>query len=356
MPDPLAARIAQRIDAGGPISVAEYMAMCLSNRIDGYYVRQDPFGAEGDFITAPEISQLFGELIGAWLVDIWQRLGSPDPVQLVELGPGRGTLMSDIMRVAAMRPAFRKALNVNLVEISPALKARQEETLAWTGMDYCWFGRFSDVPPGPILLVANEFFDALPVHQYVGTGAQWRERLIGRGNDGGFAYTIGKKPLVSQLAAEDGAILETCPAARATMGEIAGRIGEFGGAALIIDYGYEGPAVGETLQAVRKHEYTDPLAAPGNADLTAHVDFAALKECCAGAGVQCHGPMDQGDFLLRLGLLQRAGRLGSGKDAETRKTISAAVEQLAGPQGMGQLFKMLAVTPPSVPPAPFATD
>lgn len=352
----LAERILQRIDADGPISVAEYMALCLSDAADGYYIRQDPLGAAGDFITAPEVSQLFGELIGAWLVDMWQHLGSPDPVHLVELGPGRGTLMNDILRVAGMRPAFRSALNVKLVEISPVLKARQQKALAGTGMDISWLERFSDTPAGPVLIVANEFFDALPVRQYVRTNGHWRERLVGRSGDDCFEFTVGTATLASPLTAEDGAILETCPAAQAIIGEIAERIGDYGGAALIIDYGYEGPAIGETLQAVRKHKYVNALAAPGEADLTAHVDFSALHEACGGLDVHCHGPMGQGDFLLALGLLERAGRLGSDKDEETRQMIRDAVEQLAGPERMGKLFKMMAVVPSSVHPLPFATD
>ena len=356
MTEQLAQRILRRIDAGGPISVAEYMALCLSDRIDGYYVRQDPFGAAGDFITAPEISQLFGELIGAWLVDIWQRSGSPDPVQLVELGPGRGTLMSDILRVAAMRPGFDSALRINLVEISPVLRTRQEEALAWTGREINWLERFSDTPAGPVLLIANEFFDALPVRQYVRTGDQWQERLIGRSDDDALFFALGPATLATTLSGEEGAILETCPASKAIMGEIAERIDAHGGAALIIDYGFEGPAVGETLQAVRKHEYVDPLESPGEADLTAHVDFSALKQACATSEVRCHGPMGQGDFLLSLGLLERAGRLGSDKDEETRQMIRDAVDQLAGPEEMGRLFKVMAIVPPSMHPLPFAND
>ncbi len=356
MTEQLAQRILHRIDAGGPISVAEYMALCLSDRIDGYYVRQDPLGAAGDFITAPEVSQLFGELIGAWLVDIWQRLGSPDLVHLVELGPGRGTLMSDILRVAAMRPGFNNALNVNLVEISPVLRARQEKTLSWTGKEITWLERFSDTPAGPVLLIANEFFDALPIRQYVKTEDQWQERLIGRSDDDRLFFALGPATLATTLTGEAGQILETCPASKAVVGEIAERISEHGGAALIVDYGFEGPAVGETLQAVRKHEYVDPLEAPGEADLTAHVDFSALKHACGNTELRCHGPIGQGDFLLSLGLLERAGRLGSDKDEETRQMIHEAVEQLAGPERMGQLFKVMAVTPKSVHPLPFSTD
>ena len=356
MPASLLERIRGRIAAGGPISVAEYMTLCLSDPQDGYYIRQDPLGAAGDFITAPEVSQLFGELIGAWLADTWQRAGSPDPVHLVELGPGRGTLMSDILRVAAMRPTFRDALRVCLVEMSPALKARQETTLSASGIDIAWADRLDDLPPGPILVVANEFFDALPVHQYVRTGGTWQERLIRSTDEGGLSFTTGPTSLATPLAAEDGAILETCPVGEAILDEIAGRIGRNGGAALIIDYGYEGPAAGETLQAVHHHAFVDPLATPGEADLTAHVDFAALKKACVNHDVSCHGPITQGDFLLALGLLERAGQLGGDQDEKTRKAISDAVERLAGPDAMGQLFKVFAVTAPTISPLPFATD
>ncbi len=332
------------------------MALCLSDPVDGYYVKQDPFGAGGDFITAPEISQVFGELVGGWLVDVWHRAGAPDPVNLVELGPGRGTLMSDILRVARLDQAFRSALRIHLVEISPVLQERQRETLQPTGVAIDWHGSLADIPAGPMLLVANEFFDALPIRQHVGCNGEWRERLIGRSEDGLLTFMPGPGLLECALPADDGAIIETSPASSAVMDEVAARIGARGAAALIIDYGYVGPTAGETLQAVRNHLHVDPLADPGEADLTAHVDFAALKAACAGADVRCHGPIAQGDFLLALGLLERAGQLGRNKDDAARQSIRAAVERLAGAEQMGELFKVFAVTGAGVDPLPFATD
>ena len=332
------------------------MTLCLSDPVDGYYVKQDPFGTGGDFITAPEISQLFGELIGGWLADVWQRIGAPDPVLLVEPGPGRGTLMSDILRVASLNPAFMNALQVHLVEISPILQDRQRERLREAGAAINWHGDLADVPAGPILLVANEFFDALPVRQYVGFQGRWQERLVGCSDDGRLTFMPGPGTPDTDFPAEDGAIFETSPASSAIVNEIANRIGDSGGAALIIDYGHVGPAVGETLQAVRDHRYVDPLASPGEADITAHVDFAALINACAGVDVRCHGPMAQGDFLLALGLLERAGQLGRDKDDATRQSIRDAVQRLAGPDQMGRLFKVLAITDPDIEPLPFATD
>ena len=236
------------IEADGPISVAEYMTICLADPDHGYYMKQDPFGRGGDFITAPEISQLFGELIGAWLADTWQRLGAPTPVNLVEAGPGRGTLMSEILRVAALNPGFLAALRVHLVEISPALRLRQQQTLGAAGVEVHWHETLADIPDGPLLLVANEFFDALPVRQYAGYRGQWQERRIGLSDDGSLAFTLGARTLECSLQPVVGAIVEVSPVSSAIMNNLADRIGSHGGAALIIDYGHTETAAGETLQ------------------------------------------------------------------------------------------------------------
>lgn len=340
------------VAANGPMSVGEYMTHCLSDPEHGYYATRDPFGVAGDFITAPEVSQMFGEIVGAWLIEAWQRGGAPNPVRLVELGPGRGTLMADIMRVAAHAPDFLQAASVHLVETSPALTRRQSETLAASGVEANWHTSFDDVPEGPLLLVANELFDALPIRQYVRLDV-WRERVVGIDARGRLSFGIGPGVLDSGFEARQGSILEVRPAGEALMAAIAGRIAGDGVAALVIDYGYVESGPGETLQAVRGHGYTDPLDRPGASDLTAHVDFAALARSARAEGAAVHGPIEQGAFLLALGLRERAGKLGANADEETRQAIGAAVERLAGRAQMGTLFKALAVTPRGVVPPPF---
>jgi NADH dehydrogenase [ubiquinone] 1 alpha subcomplex assembly factor 7 len=351
---PLAEKLKRLIEANGPMSIADYMAHCLSDPEHGYYTTRDPFGAHGDFITAPEVSQMFGEIVGAWLIEAWRLCGSPSPVQLVELGPGRGTLMADILRVAAKVPEFAEAIRVHLIEISPALRTRQAETLAAFKRDVEWHTSFSDVPKGPLLLIANEFFDALPIRQYVRSKSAWRERVVGLDAGGKLTFGIGAgtasvDDAVAQRATE-GSVMEACSAANALMTEIVSRIVEYGGAALIIDYGYDAPSLADTLQAVRGHNYADPLDAPGEADLTAHVDFGTLARTARTVGASVHGPMNQGDFLISLGLLERAGRLGRNADETARETLRLAVERLAGPDQMGTLFKTMAITQTSVAP------
>jgi NADH dehydrogenase [ubiquinone] 1 alpha subcomplex assembly factor 7 len=340
------------IRANGPMSVAEYMAHCLSDPEDGYYTTRDPFGAAGDFVTAPEVSQMFGEIAGAWLVDVWRRLGAPAPVNLVELGPGRGTLMADALRVARRAADFWGAAAIHLVETSPALRQRQAETLRQSGADVTWHTDFSDVPDGPILLVANEFFDALPIRQFVRLD-EWRERVVGLDPRDRLIFGIGPGVLECAVKAPHGSVLEVRPAADAVVAAIAARIATRGGAALIIDYGHAETAPGETFQAVRGHTFADPLAAPGVTDLTAHVDFGALARAARREGAAAHGPKPQGEFLTALGLMERAGRLGAGADSAGRAAIRAAVERLAGPDQMGTLFKVLALTPPGLVPPPF---
>ncbi|MBB4301179.1 SAM-dependent MidA family methyltransferase [Rhodobium orientis] len=359
MTDTLSDRLVARIRETGPITVAAYMAECLADPGDGYYMRGDPFGTAGDFVTAPEVSQMFGELIGAWTLALWYKIGAPDPVRLVELGPGRGTLMADFLRVASLDPAFLKAASLHLVEISPALKQRQAETLSGAPLTPEWHDRFEDVPDGPALVVANEFFDALPVHQFVRTESGWQERLVGLDADGALAFVVGSTRLPDTAVpaacrgAKVGAILETSPASTAAMAAIADRIVKHGGGALAIDYGHLATAPGDTFQAVRGHAYADPLKKPGQADLTAHVDFQALGEAAEAAGAVAHSGLTQADFLLRLGLIERAGRLGHGQEERVQNDIRDAVERLAGPDAMGHLFKVLAVTGPGILPEPF---
>lgn len=392
---PLGERIAALIRAGGPMTVADYMAICLGDPEHGYYMRRDPFGRAGDFVTAPEVSQMFGELIGLWAVATFEAMGAPGRFVLAEAGPGRGTLMADLLRAAKVRPAFLAAAEVHLVETSPHLRTLQAERLAAVGIAPTWHDGVAGLPAGPLVFIANEFFDALPVRQLVKTPERWAERMVGLDDEGRLAFGLralegapapipplrgeGRSaagdpgrghtatgemrpppgPLrgpTAPVPGEEGAVLELSPASTAIMEALAGRIAQQGGAALVVDYGYEGPAFGDTLQAVRAHAYADPLAAPGEADLTAHVDFAALAAAAAKAGAVPRRLLDQGTFLRRIGLEQRARRLAAGKDAATEAAIAAAVERLAGPAAMGTLFKVLAVGAPGLALPAFDDD
>ncbi|MCX2725882.1 class I SAM-dependent methyltransferase [Roseibium salinum] len=352
-------RIRRQIANEGPLTVAQYITICLGDPQAGYYATREPFGERGDFITAPEVSQMFGELVGAVCLSAYQALGSPGRFQLAELGPGRGTLMFDLLRMAALRPRFLEAASLNLVETSQRLRQIQKKTLSRSPLQPQFRDRFADIPDGPLILVANEFFDALPVHQFVKTTDGWRERQIGLTGDGDLAFGAGAAGLADDAvpeeirAAPEGAIFETQPTANAIAEEIGARLAEHGGAALFIDYGYLQSAPGDTLQAVRKHAFDDVLAHPGEADLTAHVNFQALAAAAARGGARVLPPLTQGDFLLRAGLLERAGALGAGKSHREQETIRDAVERLAAPGQMGDLFKVLAVTAPGISFPPF---
>lgn len=349
---PLAAKLRAIIEADGPMSIAQYMAHCLGDPEHGYYTTRDPFGADGDFITAPEVSQMFGEIVGAWLVEAWRLAGAPAPVRLVELGPGRGTLMADILRVVRHVPELGAAMSVHLVETSTALAERQRETLGSFSETAHWHTSLGEVPLGPLLLVANEFFDALPIRQFVRLDA-WRERVVGTDAKGRLCFGIGSGVLADGPEARPGSVLEVRPAADALVAEIAGRIVQDGGAALLIDYGYTESGPSETLQAVHKHAYAGVLEAPGAADLTAHVDFGALARRARSEGAAAHGPMAQGAFLTALGLAARAEALAAGADQAARAALHAAMERLTGAGEMGTLFKVLTLTRPAIVPPPF---
>jgi NADH dehydrogenase [ubiquinone] 1 alpha subcomplex assembly factor 7 len=340
----LMTHLAQRIGAEGPLSVAAYMDEALFHPRWGYYASRDPLGARGDFVTAPEISQVFGELIGLWCVDLWQRLGAPDPVLLVELGPGRGTLMRDALRAARVVPDFLRAAKLHLVERSPVLRAVQQQGLG----EATWHDDLAAVPPGPMLLVANEFLDALPIRQFVRGAAGWRERAV---TFAGSALAFADMPTAEPLDdAPPGAVRERRPAARALARAVAARLARDGGAALFIDYGYWPSACGDTLQAVRRHRSHDVLAEPGTADLTAHVDFADFAAAAEAAGARLWGPVSQGDFLQRLGIDARAARLIASADAAQAHLIRSGCRRLIDPAEMGRLFKALALTYPAAPP------
>ena len=346
----LAALIRERIAAGGPMPLDAYMALCLGHPEHGYYVTRDPLGAAGDFTTAPEISQMFGELLGLWAAQVWLDQGAPDPVLLVELGPGRGTLMADALRAAAAVPAFRAATRLWLVETSPSLRARQADTLA--AADPKWTDTVAGLPPGPLIVFANEFFDALPVRQVQRADALWRERLIGLDGER-LAWVWGPPRPDRDLGVRfpmlsDGAIAEVGPAREAVAAGLGARIEACGGAALVVDYG-SATGAGDTLQAVRAHAPADPLAAPGAADLTAHVRFADLARAAEPA--RSHGPVPQGAFLERLGIGARARALAGGGDAQAA-AVAAAHRRLTHADEMGNLFQVLAVTPRHAPPPP----
>ncbi len=346
MSGPLAQLLKRRIADSGPIPVAEFMQQCLGHPTLGYYIRKDPLGRAGDFITSPEISQVFGELIGLWAAVVWQTLGQPDEVVLAELGPGRGTLMSDFLRAAAQVPAFRRSLRIHLVETSPALRERQRSALK--GAEVVWVDDARRLPPGPLLLIANEFFDALPIHQYVRRGDAWIERLVGlEGN--GFAFVDGPPTVVAAPAAEEGDIFEINQPARDIAGWVGRRLVDEGGAALIVDYGHRRSAVGDTLQAVRRHRPAPVLESPGQADLTAHVDFQALADAARPAVAT--PVITQGTFLGLLGIGTRAERLMAAAP-ERAADIASACQRLIDPSGMGNLFKVMAITRPGLPTLP----
>ena len=349
----LADHLRRLVDLDGPMPVSRFMAEALTHPKLGYYARQDPFGRAGDFITAPEISQMFGELIGLWCAHGWQQLGRPSAFLLVELGPGRGTLMADAVRACRRVPGFLEAADIRLVEVSPALRQSQRRTLA--GVDVAWHAEIGELPDAPLLLIANEFFDALPIRQFQRRGAHWHERLINAGPDG-LAYVLSPQPVADSLLPPDvrqaapDSIVEVSPARAAVMTEIAARVAMNRGLGLIVDYGYLRTAPGDTLQAVKGHARHPVLQAPGTADITSHVDFRALAEAAAAAGATVHGPVLQGPFLERLGIAMRAATLSAGATPAQAADVETARARLTGANQMGALFKVLAVAPPDLPP------
>jgi NADH dehydrogenase [ubiquinone] 1 alpha subcomplex assembly factor 7 len=339
----------------GPMPVARYMALCLSHPAHGYYITRDPLGAAGDFTTAPEISQMFGELIGLWAIEVWASMGSPSPLRFVELGPGRGTLMADALRAARLRPAFLEALEVDLVETSPVLRAQQRRRLGHSAVPTTWRAQLAEVPDGPAIVLANEFFDALPVRQFVSTESGWCERLVGLGSEGELVVGLSPHPEASlTMSAPPGAVLELPEAGLELVAHLAERLEARGGAALIIDYGHVGRAFGDTLQAVKGHAYAGPLAAPGEADLSTHVDFAKLAAAARAKGAKAYGPIPQGAFLRALGIEARAAALKRRATRAQAEAIEAALRRLTGsaPNEMGELFKVMAFAHPRLAPPP----
>ncbi|UWQ75966.1 class I SAM-dependent methyltransferase [Leisingera sp. M658] len=349
----LADHLAARIQADGPMSVAAYMGECLLHPQYGYYTTRDPLGAQGDFITAPEISQMFGELIGLALAQCWLDQGAPAPFTLAELGPGRGTLMADLLRATRGVPGFHAAMQIKLIEASPKLRRTQANTLEAYAPE--WLDTVDALPDQPLLLVANEFFDALPIRQFIRSGGHWSERRIGL-TDGRLAF--GLSPAAPQPAldhrlpdTQEGDLVEICDAAAPVTQAIASRIAAHGGAALIVDYG-DWRALGDTLQALHAHKPADPLQAPGEADLTAHVDFEVLATAAKTAGCAYTRLTPQGVFLERLGITDRARALAAPLQGEPLDSLIAAHRRLTHPDEMGNLFKVLGLYPSTAAPLP----
>jgi len=348
---PLGAIFARQIAATGPMSLADYMAACLMHPEHGYYATRDPFGARGDFVTAPEISQMFGELTGLALAQCWLDQGAPAPFLLAEPGPGRGTLMADLLRATRGVPGFHDALRLHLVEASPALRKVQARTIGRD--DITWHDSVETLPSGPLYLIANEFFDALPIRQFQRSETGWRERMVGA-DAAGLAPGLGPEGARADLDhrlgdTRPGDIVETCAPATAIAADIGARIAAHGGAALIVDYG-GWRSLGDTFQAVADHAPTDPFAAPGLADLTAHVDFEALARAAAPAAHTRLCP--QGAFLARLGIAARAEALARGLSGAALEAHVAATHRLTGADEMGTLFKVLGLYPPGAAPPP----
>jgi NADH dehydrogenase [ubiquinone] 1 alpha subcomplex assembly factor 7 len=353
---PLEAEIRRLISLAGPMPIAQYMATCLCHPIHGYYMTRDPFGAAGDFVTAPEISQMFGELIGLWAAAVWRQMGSPKNIHLVELGPGRGTMMADALRAATVVPDFRSAIVVHLVEVSPALQSLQQQRLERYGVSVLWHKALEEVPEDPAIILANEFFDALPVHQAIKQEDGWHERVVMVDGSGNFTLV----PLLSPLPhlerllpprvrdAPPGSIFEWRTDSIAL--ELGRRVARQGGAALVIDYGHVETEIGDTIQAVGEHAYANPLLAPGLVDLTAHVDFQSLAQAAESIGARIHGPLHQGKFLRRLGIETRAATLKAKAPPDKISEIEGQVERLtgSGARGMGVLFKVLGISDPKL--------
>jgi NADH dehydrogenase [ubiquinone] 1 alpha subcomplex assembly factor 7 len=342
--------IRHRIALEGPLTVAAVMEEALAGR-NGYYRDNDPLGPEGDFITAPEVSQMFGELIGLWCVDTWQRLGAPAQFHLVEMGPGRGTLMADALRAARVAPGFLAAKQLHLIEINAALRQKQAEKLHEHQPH--WHPNLGGVPAGPMILIANELFDALPIHQLEMTPQGWRERVVALDGEALQFGLAAPGPALGLLrpahaGAEPGGIAEVSPASVALMDVIARRVRADNGAALIIDYGPAESGLGDSFQALKSHRYHAPLEELGAADLTAHVDFGALKAAASEAGAQVFGPVTQGDFLRALGIELRADMLAKKSDLATVEILRRQVHRLIAPEQMGRLFKVIGIAGPAL--------
>jgi NADH dehydrogenase [ubiquinone] 1 alpha subcomplex assembly factor 7 len=352
---PLQNEIKKLIKSSGPMPVWRYMELCLLHPQYGYYVSRDPLGREGDFTTAPEVSQMFGELLGLWAASVWRAIGSPPLLRLVELGPGRGTMMADALRALRVLPPLYQSLTIHMVEINPVLREKQRSTLSGV-RNITWHDSIDDIVDGPAVILANEYFDVLPIRQMVKHENGWHERVVDLDANGRLVFAAAAEPtprfevLLPPLvrAAPPGAVFEWRPDTEIM--KIAARVREQDGAALIIDYGHLRSDAGDTFQAIARHSFTDPLSNPGQADVTAHVDFQALVRAAEDLGARVHGPVTQGDFLKRLGIESRAATLMAKATHEVSADISGALKRLTEPGrgGMGSMFKVLGVSQPDV--------
>ncbi len=344
-----------------PLTIEQYMNYALYDPEAGYYMTRLPLGRDGDFVTAPEISQLFGEMLGVWTIALWELLGRPNPVQVVELGPGRGTLMRDVIRVARLSPEFSKAFKGHLVEISPILRDIQKATLDNQMVSFQWHECVETLPDGPCIILANEFFDALPVRQYIRGVKGWHERLVDQNVRGERFFCISHDytwnldhPYASDKYLPEGTIIEVNVAAQSVMSALAQRLKTHGGVLLIVDYGTLRSGCGDTLQALHKHTFISPLQHMGHGDLTAHVDFEALAKVSCGEGGVVYGPVSQKDFLCALGIIPRAHALQRHTSPAQREMIQSGLDRLlaCGPTGMGELFQVMAVSGTSLAELP----
>lgn len=353
---PLARRLKSQINETGPLTVAEYMTLCLLDPVDGYYPTRDPLGSEGDFITAPEISQMFGECLGFWVIQSWKDMGRPDRFNLVELGPGRGVMMADMLKSVSLRPECRRAANVILIEASAALQAVQAKTLGLSGVSVSWADRIEEVDDAPTLVVGNEFLDCLPIRQFVWSSDSWSERRIGI-DEGGLRFEIDGNSIPDSLfqsfpntqpTPQESDLLEICPAVAQVVDHLKDRFSKSTGRALFIDYGPAETEFGDTLQALKRHQKVDVFDAPGDTDLTARVDFEGCLALAGRAGLDTHGPIAQRTLLSTLGIEVRATALLRSNE-NARPKLLRQLHRLLDEDEMGSLFKAICLSSPNLP-------